>query len=40
MQSDYDYVITQYDREAKGPGKAEILAEFVKTMNKAMRSMD
>ena len=39
IQRDYDNVLTQYNRQAKGPGKAEILAEFVLTMNKAISSM-
>ena len=40
MQQDFDDVLEQYNREAKGPNKAEILAEFVRTINPLFFSMD
>lgn len=40
MQSDFDEVIAQYNQQAKGPNKAEILAEFVRTINPLFFSFD
>ena len=37
---DFDEVITRYNQQAKGPNKAEIMTEFVKTMNSAIFSME
>lgn len=40
MQADFDEVIAQYNQEAKGPNKAEILAEFVRTINPLFFTID
>ena len=40
VQRDYDRIIVDYNREAKGAGKAEILGDFVSTMNKALAAME
>lgn len=40
MQRDFDEIISQYNREAKGPNKAEILAEFVRTINPLFFTID
>jgi hypothetical protein len=40
LQADFDAIIERYNQQAKGSTKAEILGEFVRTMNTAIFSME
>ena len=40
LQADFDNILSRYNQQAKGPSKAEILGQFVQTMNSAIFSMD
>lgn len=39
MQRDFDEVIERYNKEAKGSNKADILGEFVRTINPLILAM-
>ena len=39
FRKDFENVVIDYNNEAKGYGKAEILGEFMTAMNKAMDCM-